>query len=243
MAGSRHPKRKVGADIASISVVTSSPGGERPQNRSSETMPGCQNHRIRGLAGGGGRTRTYEGVSQRIYSPPPLPLGTLPRKQTMRETPCAGVYGLTAASSQLNIAAQRAFPNAPSVSAGHVGKLESGRRRTTGCNETFHPMSRASSGSGWLGPGAGDAPSRARNLRRRSGSSCPRRPAGLPMRALRKSFPLPAFLRSEPAAPISPLICTSSMTPIAASSARQISRPNRLPTSAVNKSCPGLPHI
>ena len=30
------------------------------------------------LVGGGGRTRTYEGVSQRIYSPPPLPLGTLP---------------------------------------------------------------------------------------------------------------------------------------------------------------------
>jgi hypothetical protein len=27
--------------------------------------------------GGRGRTRTYEGVSQRIYSPPPLPLGTL----------------------------------------------------------------------------------------------------------------------------------------------------------------------
>src|SRR5947207_11910894 len=33
-------------------------------------------------AGGGGRTRTYEGVSQRIYSPPPLPLGTLPRSRT-----------------------------------------------------------------------------------------------------------------------------------------------------------------
>src|SRR5712691_4797370 len=33
-------------------------------------------------AGGGGRTRTYEGVSQRIYSPPPLPLGTLPRRRT-----------------------------------------------------------------------------------------------------------------------------------------------------------------
>jgi hypothetical protein len=32
-------------------------------------------------SGGGGRTRTYEGVSQRIYSPPPLPLGTLPRNQ------------------------------------------------------------------------------------------------------------------------------------------------------------------
>jgi hypothetical protein len=28
-------------------------------------------------SGGRGRTRTYEGVSQRIYSPPPLPLGTL----------------------------------------------------------------------------------------------------------------------------------------------------------------------
>jgi hypothetical protein len=32
------------------------------------------------MLGGGGRTRTYEGVSQRIYSPPPLPLGTLPRQ-------------------------------------------------------------------------------------------------------------------------------------------------------------------
>ncbi len=29
--------------------------------------------------GGGSRTRTYEGVRQRIYSPPPLPLGTFPR--------------------------------------------------------------------------------------------------------------------------------------------------------------------
>src|SRR6201996_8107262 len=29
-------------------------------------------------AGGGSRTRTYEGVRQRIYSPPPLPLGTFP---------------------------------------------------------------------------------------------------------------------------------------------------------------------
>src|ERR1051326_8549975 len=28
--------------------------------------------------GGGSRTRTYEGVRQRIYSPPPLPLGTFP---------------------------------------------------------------------------------------------------------------------------------------------------------------------
>ena len=36
-------------------------------------------HGLRAKRGGGGRTRTYEGVSQRIYSPPPLPLGTLPR--------------------------------------------------------------------------------------------------------------------------------------------------------------------
>src|SRR5262245_30160032 len=40
-------------------------------------------------AGGGGRTRTYEGVSQRIYSPPPLPLGTLPRTSHPR-----GMHGL-----------------------------------------------------------------------------------------------------------------------------------------------------
>ena len=50
------------------------------------------------LDGGGGRTRTYEGVSQRIYSPPPLPLGTLPRRRTShprgRAFPLAGrVYG------------------------------------------------------------------------------------------------------------------------------------------------------
>ena len=42
--------------------------------------------------------RTYEGVSQRIYSPPPLPLGTLPRRRTShprgRAFPLAGrVYG------------------------------------------------------------------------------------------------------------------------------------------------------
>ena len=36
-----------------------------------------------GRRGGGGRTRTYEGVSQRIYSPPPLPLGTLPRNDAL----------------------------------------------------------------------------------------------------------------------------------------------------------------
>src|SRR5579864_1334830 len=30
--------------------------------------------------GGGSRTRTYEGVRQGIYSPPPLPLGTFPQR-------------------------------------------------------------------------------------------------------------------------------------------------------------------
>src|SRR5665213_182484 len=30
--------------------------------------------------GGGSRTRTCEGVRQRIYSPPPLPLGTFPQR-------------------------------------------------------------------------------------------------------------------------------------------------------------------
>src|SRR5687768_14849442 len=34
-------------------------------------------HRARG---GGSRTRTCEGVRQRIYSPPPLPLGTFPQR-------------------------------------------------------------------------------------------------------------------------------------------------------------------
>src|SRR5579863_2428969 len=38
----------------------------------------------RAWAGGRGRTRTYEGVSQRIYSPPPLPLGTLSRTMGRR---------------------------------------------------------------------------------------------------------------------------------------------------------------
>ena len=34
--------------------------------------------------------RTYEGVSQRIYSPPPLPLGTLPRRRTSH--PCGRAF-------------------------------------------------------------------------------------------------------------------------------------------------------
>src|SRR6202161_2196917 len=39
--------------------------------------------------GGRGRTRTYEGVSQRIYSPPPLPLGTLSRSRAAASSPSA----------------------------------------------------------------------------------------------------------------------------------------------------------
>jgi hypothetical protein len=69
--------------------------------------PACQPKRRTGAkAGGGGRTRTYEGVSQRIYSPPPLPLGTLPRRRArpLAEThiwSLAGrVYGERAARCQ-----------------------------------------------------------------------------------------------------------------------------------------------
>ncbi len=57
-------------------------------------------------AGGGGRTRTYEGVSQRIYSPPPLPLGTLPR--TSHPRGCVGRAGLWGARWAVSTA-----PNPP----------------------------------------------------------------------------------------------------------------------------------
>src|SRR6516162_8768563 len=53
-------------------------------------------------AGGGGRTRTYEGVSQRIYSPPPLPLGTLPR--TSHPRGCVGRAGLWGARRAVSTA-------------------------------------------------------------------------------------------------------------------------------------------
>jgi hypothetical protein len=49
--------------------------------------------------GGRGRTRTYEGVSQRIYSPPPLPLGTLSRTiggHLMSRRPARARYMLAA---------------------------------------------------------------------------------------------------------------------------------------------------
>src|SRR5262249_11974266 len=59
-------------------------------------------------AGGGGRTRTYEGVSQRIYSPPPLPLGTLPR--TSHPRGCVGLAGLWGARCAVSTAPHRPAP-------------------------------------------------------------------------------------------------------------------------------------
>src|SRR5436853_7584125 len=57
---------------------------------------------LRHLNGGGGRTRTYEGVSQRIYSPPPLPLGTLPRtvSRIRNHARYGAVYGERVAQCQ-----------------------------------------------------------------------------------------------------------------------------------------------
>src|ERR1700686_134034 len=43
------------------------------------TLADSSGFKMKQTVGGRGRTRTYEGVSQRIYSPPPLPLGTLSR--------------------------------------------------------------------------------------------------------------------------------------------------------------------
>jgi hypothetical protein len=59
---------------------------------------------VRAKRGGGGRTRTYEGVSQRIYSPPPLPLGTLPRNRGAGIIRVPALYGWAATPSQSNIA-------------------------------------------------------------------------------------------------------------------------------------------
>src|SRR5215217_3139923 len=52
------------------------------QRSAIRSKPAFSDGRLLITDGGGGRTRTYEGVSQRIYSPPPLPLGTLPRTPT-----------------------------------------------------------------------------------------------------------------------------------------------------------------
>ena len=51
--------------------------------------------------GGGGRTRTYEGVSQRIYSPPPLPLGTLPQMEprTSQAPPACAIWSAVKSQS------------------------------------------------------------------------------------------------------------------------------------------------
>src|SRR5665213_4113102 len=44
-------------------------------------------HSLKEPRGGGSRTRTCEGVRQRIYSPPPLPLGTFPQREFFNKDP------------------------------------------------------------------------------------------------------------------------------------------------------------
>ena len=63
-------------------------GGSSP--RSAYPLAGYGTHvrRQRPARGGGSRTRTYEGVRQGIYSPPPLPLGTFPRALGRPSMPC-----------------------------------------------------------------------------------------------------------------------------------------------------------
>ena len=56
--------------------------------RQDPSRPAASRSAAGATAGGGGRTRTYEGVSQRIYSPPPLPLGTLPRTVASSRMTC-----------------------------------------------------------------------------------------------------------------------------------------------------------
>jgi hypothetical protein len=62
------------------------------------------------LVGGGGRTRTYEGVSQRIYSPPPLPLGTLPRARTSHPADARSGRVMGSARRSVNRAEPAAIP-------------------------------------------------------------------------------------------------------------------------------------
>ena len=44
---------------------------------------------------GAGRTRTCEGLRQRVYSPPPLPLGTRPHVHATRTKPTMGFEPMT----------------------------------------------------------------------------------------------------------------------------------------------------
>jgi hypothetical protein len=81
--------------------------------------------------GGGGRTRTYEGVSQRIYSPPPLPLGTLPRKKRApdRGKPARAIW--SAAESQ-------SIENGPGSPRRPATRKEEPRQRTLGAKRRSH---------------------------------------------------------------------------------------------------------
>jgi hypothetical protein len=75
------------ADRRRLAAGLGAHADEQGANRLPHTSRGSAGRKAKSVivsrrffAGGGrGRTRTYEGVSQRIYSPPPLPLGTLSR--------------------------------------------------------------------------------------------------------------------------------------------------------------------
>ena len=67
--------------------------------------------------GGRGRTRTYEAVKQGIYSPPPLPLGTLsPRFQNCLATKAAQSVALYAVQESRSQAARQYLRNAQPTS-------------------------------------------------------------------------------------------------------------------------------
>src|SRR5262245_5158241 len=96
----------------------------------------------RAKAGGGGRTRTYEGVSQRIYSPPPLPLGTLPRRLTLHEHagPTGPVYGEAMAQCQPRPSgAPKAGPRGARRSHRHVVAILAIGSRARDCGDKGSP--------------------------------------------------------------------------------------------------------
>ena len=91
--------------------------------------------------GGGGRTRTYEGVSQRIYSPPPLPLGTLPRRRTSH--PCGRAFPLAGRGYGERLARCQPRENGSGRSArdgrGHAG-FRARSRAPAGTMPHEHPL-------------------------------------------------------------------------------------------------------
>jgi hypothetical protein len=120
--------------------------------------------------GGGGRTRTYEGVSQRIYSPPPLPLGTLPRTEAGAQheggPACGPLYGWRGPPSQSKTGRIAKAPTYWTQIA-----LTLARRRSCAafrCAGRFRPWSgRRSQYGAWR------AACRTGGYRRDCGSGCP----------------------------------------------------------------------